>query len=192
MRFTVALFSLIFSIANGQKTTNGVCSIEPDQENDNCEIHNLKQVIQFQAMELQVMRNEINILKTKDCSDILNRGISTSGVYEIYQQEITPVYCDMETDGGGWTVIHNRQNGDVDFDRTWSEYKNGFGNVSGNHWLGNKYLHSLSLQRDYELRVDLCDWEDEKRHAIYTHFRVGSEFQTCTIFLFIHSYIRRH
>ena len=52
----------------------------------------------------------------------------------------------MTTDGGGWTVIQ-RKIGDasVNFFRNWNDYKEGFGDLQNEHWLGNKYLHIMSL-----------------------------------------------
>ena len=42
-----------------------------------------------------------------DCTDLLREGNTLSGVYSIHvpgTETVIPVYCDMETDGGGWLV----------------------------------------------------------------------------------------
>ena len=169
------ILSFFISFTTGQTTSNGVCSSGFNQNDERCEIHHLKQEMVLQSAILQEMRSTFVTLDIKDCSDIMSLGHSTSGVYDIYQIGITQVYCDMETDGGGWTVILNRQNGDEDFHRTWFDYKHGFGDLSENNWLGNKYLFSMTSQRNYKLRIDLSDWEGGERHAVYSYFRVGSE-----------------
>ena len=50
-------------------------------------------------------------------------------------------------------VFQRRENGIVDFYRTWSEYETGFGLVVGEHWLGNEKIHHLTSQKRYMLRV---------------------------------------
>lgn len=45
-------------------------------------------------------------------------------------------------------VVQNRKNASVNFTRSWTEYKAGFGEVTGNYWIGklpNKSLTHLSF-----------------------------------------------
>ncbi|CAH2250614.1 Hypothetical predicted protein [Pelobates cultripes] len=62
----------------------------------------------------------------KDCAEAYKSGLTTSGIYTITVPNTTEqvkTFCDMKTDGGGWTIIQNRFDGSVDFHRTWKEYK---------------------------------------------------------------------
>ncbi|KAM4836651.1 fibrinogen-like protein 1 [Thomomys bottae] len=115
-----------------------------------------------------------------DCSEIFNDGFKNSGFYQIKPLQSPAafsVYCDM-SDGGGWTVIQRRSDGSENFYRGWNDYKNGFGNFvqrNGEYWLGNKYLHLLTTQGDYTLKIDLEDFEKNSRYAQYKNFQVGDE-----------------
>ncbi|NXR68013.1 ANGP4 protein, partial [Rhadina sibilatrix] len=94
-------------------------------------------------------------------------------------------YCDMETDRGGWTIIQLRANGSLSFQRSWREHPElthpaapqGFGDASGEYWLGNEAVHLLTSRVPYALRVELQDWEGGQVYAHYGKFQLGSERQ---------------
>ena len=122
----------------------------------------------------------------RDCTEIFSKGNLTSGIYKIqphtpqglYQSNTsTPVsvYCDMDTDGGGWTVFQSRRHGLVDFYRDWEDYKQGFGYVNRDYWLGLQNLHWLTSTATYELRVDLEDFDGNIAYAKYNSFQIGDE-----------------
>ncbi|XP_019640736.1 PREDICTED: ficolin-2-like [Branchiostoma belcheri] len=115
----------------------------------------------------------------RDCMELLATGHDTSGVYTIYPdgggKSPVHVYCDMDTDGGGWTLFQKRQDGSVNFYLDWQAYKTGFGDLRGEFWLGNDNLHRLTAQDVYELRVDLEDFEGNTEYAKYNIFRVEDE-----------------
>ena len=110
----------------------------------------------------------------RDCRDALNNSYTQSGVYTIQPDSLPPfdVYCDMDTDGGGWTVFQRRQDGSEDFYRNWVNYTNGFGNLSNEFWLGLEFIHRLTDESDSELRVHLEDWSGATAYAKYSAFQV--------------------
>ncbi|XP_002731388.1 fibrinogen C domain-containing protein 1-B-like [Saccoglossus kowalevskii] len=118
-------------------------------------------------------------LTGRDCYETSLKSPSVvSGVYTITVSEDKPlkVYCDMKTDGGGWTVIQRRRDGSEDFYREWIDYKTGFGNIREEFWLGLDNIHSLTNQdKEYSLRIDMEDFDNNHASAQYNHFSVGNE-----------------
>ncbi|WAR19211.1 FBCDB-like protein [Mya arenaria] len=113
---------------------------------------------------------------SKDCYDFYVRGNRRDGLYKVRPTGIekqVEVFCDMRR--GGWTVIQRRQDGTTNFFQTWEEYKNGFGGLYGEHWLGNDNIHYLTNQDYYQLRVDLMDWDKNKKYAEFDFFLVDNE-----------------
>ncbi|KPP78046.1 fibrinogen-like protein 1-like [Scleropages formosus] len=117
-------------------------------------------------------------LYPQSCAEIHHLGIEENGIYTIQPDPRRPALeaaCDMETAGGGWTVFQRRLDGSADFNRTWQEYRDGFGSPQGEHWLGNGALHALAGSGQNVLRIQLEDWHLQRRQATYSTFRVASE-----------------
>ena len=113
----------------------------------------------------------------RNCYHAKMLGHSFSGVYEIDPRDglgSFNVSCDMQTDGGGWTVFQRRKDGSENFYRNWNEYKEGFGELHGEFWLGLDKIHRLTATI-VNLRVDLTAPDNSKAYAKYEDFTIGSE-----------------
>ncbi|XP_056001457.1 angiopoietin-related protein 7-like isoform X3 [Ostrea edulis] len=153
--------------------------------------HNDEFTLQFQMingslqnhdLQLQNISTQLSSVRLKlihgSCMRILQSdpGVKRKdGVYSIkVNDQVKEVYCDMTTDGGGWTVIQKRQDNSTDFYKTWADYKKGFGDPSTNYWLGNDAIHFLTMTNQ-ELRVELMRFSGEKAYALYSTFKIGDE-----------------
>ncbi|XP_044272993.1 microfibril-associated glycoprotein 4 isoform X1 [Varanus komodoensis] len=131
------------------------------------------QAINQQAQQPQLCREDLLPL---DCEDVYDQGSETDGVYLIYPAGPNipvPVYCDMTTDDGKWTVFQKRFNGSVSFFRGWNDYRFGFGRADGEYWLGLQNIHLLTLKQKYELRVELEDFENNTAFAKFSDFSIS-------------------
>ncbi|XP_034040512.1 angiopoietin-2a isoform X2 [Thalassophryne amazonica] len=119
-----------------------------------------------------------------DCAAVFKSGNTETEVYTLTIPNTTlEAFCDMETEGGGWTVLQKRFDGRVDFHRTWQEYKMGFGEPSGEFWLGNDFVSTLTNKQPYKLRIHLSDWEGNSGYSEYDQFSLDSEAQNYRIHL---------
>ncbi|KAK3766484.1 hypothetical protein RRG08_059302 [Elysia crispata] len=92
----------------------------------------------------------------------------------------TPILCDTTTEGGGWIVIQRRSTGTVDFNRDWASYREGFGTLDNDFWLGNEKIHIITSSGVYELRVEL-KYQGESKFALYDRFALADEDKNYTI-----------
>ncbi|XP_040917837.1 angiopoietin-related protein 6 isoform X2 [Toxotes jaculatrix] len=114
----------------------------------------------------------------RDCQHVLESGETTSGIYLLRPQSanrLMQAWCEQSRVQGGWTVIQRRQDGSVNFFRTWEQYKQGFGNLDGEYWLGLEHLYWLTKQAQYKLRVALEDWQGRQVFAEYDSFHLEPE-----------------
>ncbi|EDS41777.1 conserved hypothetical protein [Culex quinquefasciatus] len=57
----------------------------------------------------------------------------------------------------------------------WMAYRNGFGDVGGEFWLGLEKIYQLTKEGTWELIVELRDFHDNYKYARYSEFALGNE-----------------
>ncbi|WAR28949.1 ANGP4-like protein, partial [Mya arenaria] len=139
--------------------------------------------LETRVSSIEKLLSEIGLLEDiidafADCSEIRqNLGSVSSGVYLITTwktNQHTKVFCDMDTDQGGWTVFQHRVDGSVDFYRDFSSYEDGFGSLQGEFWLGLKLMHEMTSRTAHDLRIDITRANDSTAYVVYADFSVGA------------------
>ncbi|XP_023301917.2 angiopoietin-related protein 2-like [Lucilia cuprina] len=114
----------------------------------------------------------------RTCAEATECTCST-GIYNItnpIDKEVNlTVFCDMNNYGGDWLYILRRNDGTQNFNRTWKDYVNGFGNIAGEFWLGLENIYALTnFYGPQELFVFLESFKDTTGYARYDNFLIGS------------------
>ena len=71
-------------------------------------------------------------------------------------------------------MIQGRINGSVDFNRPWSDYEKGFGDINGEFWYGLKLINCLTQTGQWELRIDFEFKNKTRSYLHYNEFKVGN------------------
>ncbi|XP_070069516.1 angiopoietin-related protein 7-like [Drosophila takahashii] len=97
------------------------------------------------------------------------RCIETEGL----KHPFSAVFENITTAGPDWMIILRRFDGSESFHfNCLREF--GFGNLSGEYFIGFEVLHHLTKNRRHELYVELEDFDNVKAYARYDNFVVGS------------------
>uniref|UniRef100_A0A0K8R944 Putative ficolin/ixoderin n=1 Tax=Ixodes ricinus TaxID=34613 RepID=A0A0K8R944_IXORI len=120
--------------------------------------------------------------RTVSCSQIQMKKRSGSGEYQIYPgNDPVEVQCDMDSDGGGWTVIQRRteyEHQNDYFEKEFRDYERGFETTGSGFWIGLENLHVLTSfpNNQQALRIELKRKGEEKpTELLYHKFIVGSK-----------------
>ena len=128
--------------------------------------------------QYNTFRNNCSLqsLTIDNCCDL--RIVSTvSGVYKLNKGTFNSadVYCDMHTTTGGWIVIQrNKKNSLVNFNKNWTDYEKGFGDLKTEFWYGLESMHCLTQRGQWEMRVDYQRINRIWSYIHYNQFSVGS------------------
>ncbi|XP_003379621.1 putative protein scabrous [Trichinella spiralis] len=136
----------------------------------------LEQDVQLAEIRLELMRAEKKFHCTFETAS--QAATYHSGLHLLHLKNYNTtvrVYCDMQDELGGWTVIQRRLDGGVDFNQNWTNYKNGFGQLDSNFWLGNRHIHAMTSNAKYALKIETIDVFGRYFVAKYANFSLGSE-----------------
>ncbi|XP_062595943.1 fibroleukin-like [Saccostrea cucullata] len=177
--------------ASNRETMMEIRELLIQQERIKKSVEFIGQMVKRLKEDVTKTHEDVQIIKRglehyTDCRDYYLNGYKESGVYLIYPLGLKNqmrAYCDMEVQGGGWTAIQKRTSGSVGFNRTWADYKKGFGDVTDSYWIGNDVIHQLTKGRNSSLYVSITLTNGTTLYELYNQFSVSGESDKYRLFL---------
>ena len=119
----------------------------------------------------------------KFSAELLDSSPPSSGIYEINHVCGDHVHVfhtsvpamQARCNSGGWTTILRRNtdvSNAVNFNRTWNEYKHGFGDLNTEFWYGLRNIHCLTNRQQVDLQIDIEHTNGSEHTYTYEHFVV--------------------
>ncbi|XP_017080247.1 ryncolin-4 [Drosophila eugracilis] len=153
-------------IVDKEDTINSLKAIEPKINQMQSDINELKKLLDStKNLNLSNFSKEQN-----------DKPFEVSG-----PKDFEAVFQDIPSAGMGWMIIQRRFDGSVSFNEMQLQYeisyKNGFGDLRSEFWIGCEKLHLLTTSRRHELYIQLKDFDNVTSFARYDNFVIGSGYE---------------
>ena len=116
-------------------------------------------------------------------ADLVHSTPPTDGIYEInhvcgnephiFHTSVPALQA--RCNNGSWTVILRRKadvSQQINFTRTWNDYKHGFGNLNTEFWYGLRNIHCLTSRQQVDLSIEIKYANGTEHIYTYEHFKV--------------------
>ncbi|XP_060662830.1 angiopoietin-related protein 7-like [Drosophila nasuta] len=93
------------------------------------------------------------------------------------------VLCDSQLAGPGWIVIQQRVGRNEDFNRDWDTYREGFGALDSDFFIGLEKIYRITSLQRFELYIHLVAVNGSVYNARYDDFKISDEDNGYTLSL---------
>lgn len=160
---------------NQNKTEQSLANLKASIFTNNSRL--VERIVELETFA-KTMLNDQKLVDSNTRKLLKNQAKTTCLITGMSAVSSRKILCEMETFDGGWIVIQQRIDHKLDFNRSWTEYRDGFGTVGkdSDFWLGLKSMHLLTNVGNCELAVEMKEKNSGKyKYARYSKFAVKGE-----------------